>query len=264
MWNVSIPSPLDFNDEISVLEKSINVGETIEDLIQLSVFSPKRIGWNYPIDYIQTLIYFDKFYSPGIKVFDIGCGPSPLHKLLEHLYGIDIVGIDTRRWEKGDVVDYQGSMFLNESFTRSVYAREGRPDLIISCSAFEHLPLNQHSKCVQEMNHLNCKVISTTCIGSTGLRQVSSNQISLSYRDIMSIYGINAEQGQNLLNSAAIAYEKYKVCELIMNGYYKRFPQSSSKRYLFKDFLKGIRSYKILSSFSINSPQYLTALCLKE
>ena len=41
-------------------------------------------------------------------VFDIGCGPSPLHKFIENKYSVQIVGIDINRWNIGDRVDFQG------------------------------------------------------------------------------------------------------------------------------------------------------------
>ena len=59
-------------------------------------------------------------FKHGMMVFDIGCGPSPLRKFIENKYLLQIVGVDIKRWEIRDFIDFQGSIFLDENCTKKL------------------------------------------------------------------------------------------------------------------------------------------------
>ena len=105
-----------------------------------SLLPKKRIGWNYPLDYsfvVKNVPPVDRSSS----IVDVGCGPGAIHGYLENQYGVDIVGIDTRRWEK-DYVDIEGN-FCNPQLLQ-YHNLDKEFDLILSISSFEHLPFEKH------------------------------------------------------------------------------------------------------------------------
>ena len=257
-WSVFVPAPVDMSETIRVKNRPLTIESALAEITAFSVFNPPRIGWNYTIDYIETIKAFDDIFEYGMNVYDIGCGPSPLHKYLEMTYNINIIGIDTNRWSEGDCVDDQGSLFLDKSFTDRVFSRRGKPDLILSCSAFEHLPLALHKECISSIEAISARSIITTCIGLFGKRIPSANQISLSIKDIQDIY--NYVPTVEFMQSVKGASLRYLENSSLKEDYIKRFGRQS-KRLQFLDFSKGCIKYRTSGTFTTDYPQYMTLLC---
>ncbi len=118
----------------------------IQEIRNFSLLPERRIGWHYVLDYTWIAHRFAQVYKPGMKVIDIGCGPGAVHGYLESKFDLDIVGIDMQRWEK-DYVDLVGD-FAHESFRQQHGFGPASVDLIISSSAFEHNPPENHERLV--------------------------------------------------------------------------------------------------------------------
>jgi cyclopropane fatty-acyl-phospholipid synthase-like methyltransferase len=112
-----------------------------------SLLPDHRIGWHYVMDYTWLAVRFGEIYRPGMRVVDIGCGPGAVHGYLEATYNVEILGIDMERWEK-DYVDLQGN-FTDSAFRASNGLGVGSVDVILSGSAFEHNPPEDHRKLIQ-------------------------------------------------------------------------------------------------------------------
>ena len=259
-WNVEICSPskyLSNDSKIKVKSEAINTSLILNQIRTFSSLNFKRIGWNYPLDYLSVLDKYNKFFKPGMLVFDIGCGPSPLHKFIENKYSVQIVGIDINRWDTGDCVDFQGSMFLDESFTKKLIKKQGKPDLVISVSAFEHLNLKQHKKCINSIQDLGSIALITSCISSTRRRTITNNQINLGLDDLSNIYDVILP---NFNNIAEIA-EQYSVNPTLLGAYILRFGYPSKLRKCI-DYTRGLLKYKTLGGIGSKFPDYLTFLAI--
>lgn len=259
-WKVEICSPNKYfsvDTKIKVKSEVIDTSLLLDQIRTLSTLNFKRIGWNYPLDYLSVLKSFDMLFKPGMLVFDIGCGPSPLHKFIENKYSVQIVGIDINRWDTGDCVDFQGSMFLDENFTRKIIKELGKPDLVISISAFEHLNLKQHKKCIKSLQELGCIALITSCISSTGHRTITSNQINLGLDDLANIYNVSLSNSHNIDEIA----EQYAINPTLLGAYILRFGYPSKLRKLI-NYTKGLLHYKTLGGIGSEFPDYLTFLAI--
>jgi cyclopropane fatty-acyl-phospholipid synthase-like methyltransferase len=112
-----------------------------------SLLPNQRIGWHYVMDYTWLVQQFAQAYRPGMRVIDIGCGPGAVHGFLESTYNVDILGIDMERWER-DYVDLQGN-FTDSAFRVANGLGIGSVDIILSGSAFEHNPPEEHRNLIQ-------------------------------------------------------------------------------------------------------------------
>lgn len=229
--------------------------ELLKVFAEKSLLEDKRIGWNYPLDYIYVFKKFVELYRPGMVVFDIGCGPSPLHLFVEELFGINIIGIDTRRWSAGDCVDHVGKFVIDPDFTDSIEKIYGKPDLVMSISAFEHIKLEEHKKCIDYLCDIEAHTLITTCISSSGLRSVTRNQINLGVKDINTIY--KAQLMGNIKDKLATISNQYIVNEVLSTAYKKRFGGDGLINRV-NSYLRGLRSYKSFAGIPGRYPDYLS------
>jgi 23S rRNA U2552 (ribose-2'-O)-methylase RlmE/FtsJ len=246
---------LDSHQDIKTIYGNFTSSELFRIFTEKSLLEDKRIGWNYPLDYIYIFKKFVDLYQPGMVVFDIGCGPSPLHIFVEELLGIKIIGIDTRRWSGGDYVDHVGKFVIDPDFTSSIEKIYGKPDLVISISAFEHINLKEHKKCIDYLSDIEAHTLITTCISSSGLRSVTSNQINLGVKDVNSIY--NAHLPGNVKEKLADVSNQYIKNELLSTAYNQRFGGDGLINRV-NHYLRGLKNYKSFSGIPSRYPSYLS------
>ncbi len=259
-WEVEICSPekyLSDDAKIKIRSKVFETSSILNQIRNLSNLYCKRIGWNYPLDYLAVVNMFERLFKPGMLVFDIGCGPSPLHKFLEKKYSIKIVGIDINRWEEGDCVDFQGSMFLDKAFTKKIIKELGSPDMIISVSAFEHLNLIQHQQCIESIEEIGCTALITSCISSKSIRTITNNQINLSIDDLFKIYKVSKIDSDYIFKIA----REYSVNPSLLGAYILRFGYPHKLKNLL-NYTRGLLKYKTMGGISSKFPDYLTFLAI--
>ena len=203
----------------------------LEKVRTFSLLPEKRIGWNYPLDYLFVLKEFEKFLSAhkgpsqALKIVDIGCGPGAIHGYIESIFDVDIIGIDMHRWES-DYVTIVGNFCSKK--VRFQYDLMDL-DLIISSSAFEHNRPSGHLKLVNEckkaLNPEGGQLITTSavCDGKTH-HYSKSSQWNLSFSDVGLIYG---HKPQNYKDYCQI-YQRWKQSEILVDGYMTRFPDQDS------------------------------------
>ncbi len=257
-WEVEICSPekyLSDDSKLKIISEEFETSSILNQIRSFSKLDHKRIGWNYPLDYLAVMRVFDNCFKPGMLVFDIGCGPSPLHKYIEHKYSIEIVGIDINRWDEGDCVDFQGSMFLDKAFTNKIIKEVGTPDIIISVSAFEHLNLIQHKECIDSIQELKSIAIITSCVSSKSIRTITNNQINLSIEDLNKIYKISFEDSNYILQIA----KEYSVNPALLGAYILRFGYPSKLKKI-SNYFRGLFKFRTIGDISNQFPDYLTFL----
>lgn len=120
----------------------------LDQIRQFSLLPDKRIGWNYPLDYLWIAQQLDQVPRSPRKSLDIGCGPGAIHGWIESSLEIDMVGLDVNRWEK-DYVDVTGN-FLDDSLTNQLGWHPGTFDLIVSVSSLEHQSIRNHKRSVRK------------------------------------------------------------------------------------------------------------------
>lgn len=223
MAKVEILDPKKYFDDHLLLE--------LEKISTYSLLPDKRIGWNYPLDYLFVLKEFEKFLSSqkvpssNLKIVDIGCGPGAIHGYIENIFGGNIIGIDMHRWEKDYVTivgDFCSKKVRNQHDINDL-------DLIISSSAFEHNRPSGHLKLVKE-----CKkalkpdvgqLITTSAVCDSITHHFSkSSQWNLSFSDVSLIYGQKPENS----NEYSRIYQRWESSEILVDGYMKRFPDQAS------------------------------------
>ena len=257
-YSIEILEPkqyLDSRQDIKTIYGNFTSSELLKIFTEKSLLENKRIGWNYPLDYIYIFKKFVDLYQPGMVVFDIGCGPSPLHMFLEELFGIEIIGIDTRQWSGGDCVDHVGKFVIDSNFTSSIEKIYGKPHLVISISAFEHINLKEHKECIDYFGDIGTHALITTCISSSGLRSVIRNQINLGIKDINSIY--NAQLPSNAKEKLADIANQYVKNELLSNAHSERFGGDELINRV-NSYLRGLKSYKCFAGIASRYPGYLS------
>lgn len=162
----------------------------LDEIKEFSLLENKRIGWNYPLDYIWIYKEVQGFLRSGQRILDIGCGPGAIHGYLESTYGVDIIGVDINRWDD-DYVDLVGDFGSSEFREINGFGRESL-DVVISTSAFEHIEPARHKEVIQVIKDTikpgGC-FISTTTIAPKKTRTVYSNQWDLSQEDLELVYG---------------------------------------------------------------------------
>lgn len=203
---------------------SFRESNEFKKLKTFSLLEAKRIGWNYPLDYsfiIQTLHELPNL--KGKKIIDIGCGPGAVHGYLEDLFGIDIIGVDMKHWDK-DYVDFIGD-FTNNEFRQTNNLNNA--DIIISTSAFEHNTVSAHANlmisCYKSLNEDG--VLIFTSAGNnrkfpTKFRK--SFQINLSPVLIEKLYGL-APSNLDIFNELINSYADDKE---ISEGFLRRFEKN--------------------------------------
>jgi SAM-dependent methyltransferase len=192
----------------------------LEEIVTHSLLPGRRIGWNYPLDY---LFIMDEVLRRGVPrgiVLDVGAGPGAIHGYLEQTLGIEIVGIDTQRWEH-DYVDALGN-FLDDKFLASLGIYPGNLDLIISTSAFEHQSLRKHKRCIQQCRKYltpdGAAIITTTTSGSRTRLNLNPRQWDASRRRLSSIYGLSWDRTNTREVSRA-----YQSSPQLREAYVERF-----------------------------------------
>ena len=169
--------------------------EVLNEIREHSRLPGKRIGWNYCMDYSWIAMQWEKYFRDGMRVLDIGCGPGAIHGYLEKKYGVDIIGIDMRRWDY-DYVDIVGD--FNDADLRLEYDLGCNTlDLIISVSAFEHNPPETHRRLVKtclESLKPGGFLICTFSIGRIYSEEQSAHQWNLPRQEIEAIYGTKLKE----------------------------------------------------------------------
>lgn len=166
----------------------------LEKIRAHSLLPGHRIGWNYCLDYSWLAMQWDRHFRPGMRVLDIGCGPGAIHGYLERTYGVEILGIDTRRWAP-DYVDVVGD--FTDPQVRAAHDLGPRSlDVIISTSAFEHNPPDAHRRlvevCLESLKPGGC-LMTTFSAGKVLGEEASAHQWNLPREQLESIYGIAFE-----------------------------------------------------------------------
>jgi len=179
---------LEFLDPLAIDPFAYDRG-VLEQIRHFSLLPNKRIGWNYCMDYSWIAMRCQTIeITPDLHIVDVGCGPGAIHGYIEDKYGIDVVGIDMKRWEE-DYVDIKGDFSLERM--RNIYGfKPGSVDIIISASAFEHNLPAKHRElvhvCIDSLRpggHL----IATFSVAKETMS--TPGQWNLSREDIEDIYG---------------------------------------------------------------------------
>ena len=191
----------------------------LADIRQFSLLPDKRIGWNYCMDYTWLALQSQNLFKPGMTIIDIGCGPGAIHGYLENRYGIEIIGIDMRRWGN-DYVDLVGD-FTNSTFRQQCNLGKKSADIILSTSAFEHNTIEDH------------KLLVETCYDtlkpSGRLIATFSTALTMSYEDSAHQWNLTKEQLESIYQVAftefdyKIVWERWHNHREIPNAYVQRY-----------------------------------------
>ncbi|HEX3359342.1 MAG TPA: class I SAM-dependent methyltransferase [Tepidisphaeraceae bacterium] len=171
-------------------------GGLLARMQEFSLLEGKRIGWHYVMDYTWLATRFAAVYRPGMRVIDIGCGPGAVHGFLEAEFDVDILGIDMERWEK-DYVDLKGN-FTDPAFRAANDLCDESIDIILSGSAFEHNPPEDHRALIQVcMDTLRPGGVLLTTFAAASKEThffKPTHQWNLTQADIESLYGDRFDQ----------------------------------------------------------------------
>ena len=198
----------------------------LDKIREYSLLENKRIGWNYPLDYLYIHLNFDPSYLLNEKVLDIGCGPGAIHGWLESIYNIDIIGLDLNRWEK-DYVDVVGD-FNSTKLHKQQGWEKNSFDIIFSGSSLEHQTPWMHYRSVKLALNLlrpGGLLISTVAASENRTNKYQKPyQYNLSKKALEKVYGTKFKKFDYRNIS-----EEYMGSELICNAYEARFERKIPK-----------------------------------
>ncbi|MDC1437623.1 class I SAM-dependent methyltransferase [Planktomarina temperata] len=206
----------------------------LNNLCRYSLLPNADIGWNYLVDYPWMIEKFEMVLNDlpkdkALKVVDIGCGPGAVHGFLEEKHGIDIIGIDLKRWDAGDYVDYVGN-FSDINFRNAQSLKD--IDVIISTSAFEHNSPIAHYRLVRDcMSSLsdNGYLITTSSISANGkTNNTPRTQFNLGVNDLKIVYG-TAPQNSDHLTEIDHQWQNDKT---LMTRFNKRYGKHTKREYV--------------------------------
>jgi SAM-dependent methyltransferase len=163
----------------------------LEQIRQYSLLPGKRIGWNYCMDYSWLAMHCENLLRPDMRIVDIGCGPGAIHRYLEEKHGVNIIGVDTRKWEN-DYVDIVGN-FTDSELRKQCGFADNSLDVIISTSAFEHNTPEAHQHLVETcMQALKTGgvLLTTFSVGDVFSVEESAHQWNLPQSMLESIYRV--------------------------------------------------------------------------
>ena len=220
---------LEILDPKSLYTESLK--KELDEMRAFSLLPNKRIGWNYPLDYLFVLREFERYLmktekpAGELKIIDIGCGPGAVHGYLESKFDVNIIGIDLHRWEK-DYVDIVGD-FCKKNLRKKFELKD--IDIIISSSAFEHNRPASHVKllknCVRALNQKQGVLITTSSVTNLRTHHYKlSSQWNMSFDDVKLAYGLyptNKEQYTKIL-------ERWSNTDVLVKGYFDRFKELDS------------------------------------
>ncbi len=191
----------------------------LAEIRQFSLLPDRRIGWNYCMDYTWLALQCHNLLKPGMRILDIGCGPGAIHGYLENKYGVEILGIDLKKW-KYDYVDVVGN-FSNPGLRQKWGIEKESVDVIISTSAFEHNTLEDHELLVKSCYE--------TLKPSGRLIATFSVALSLNYEKSAQQWNLNREQLESIYNVAFTTFDYYDVRQRWQT--HREIPQAYAQRY---------------------------------
>ena len=191
----------------------------LAEIRQFSLLPGRRIGWNYCLDYTWLALQCHDCIKPGMRIVDIGCGSGATHGYLENRYGVEILGIDMKKWES-DYVDIVGDFSIPD--LRQKWGLEKKSvDVIISTSAFEHNTPENHELLV--------KACYETLKPSGRLIATFSVAMTLSYEKSAHQWNLTREQLESIYNVAFTGFDYYDVWKRWQN--HREIPRAYAQRY---------------------------------
>jgi len=192
----------------------------LEEIREFSLLPSKRIGWNYPLDYLFVDLAIERLNDEPKRVVDIGCGPGAIHGFIEHKYDIEVLGIDLQRWEV-DYVDHVGN-FLDSQFRESVGLYSNSQDIVFSASSLEHQTLEDHQAAIEIARSIlrpgGTLVATVAAAKSESYLTKDPWQWNLSQSDLERVYGLPFENF-----SFDLTEREYHRFPILTEGYEERF-----------------------------------------